>query len=180
MSVAGEMGYPVALKAHGLHQPSKTEAGGVAVDVHGDDELRAAYARMVTLHGPAMHPALVQAMAPSGTDVSVRLYQRPTLGSVLTLGRFGLVPAELHILPLTDADADRLAETIPELGPVGRRELADLLLRLSALADAVPEIALLGLDPVMVSEAGAVPTSIRMHLAPWARSPDPAVRRMEA
>ncbi|MEJ7585318.1 MAG: acetate--CoA ligase family protein, partial [Acidimicrobiales bacterium] len=178
ITVAGEIGYPVALKAVGLRRPAKTEAGGVAVDVHGDEELRAAYERMAGLHGPAMHPALVQVMAPTGDDVAVGLHQHPALGSVVTLGVAGSDAIELRIVPLTDVDARRLADTIPGLDALGASALVELLLRLSALAEAVPEIAFLRLDPVLVSPAGALPTDTRMRLAPWTLVPDPAIRRL--
>ena len=41
------LGDPVVLKATGLERLSKSESGGVSLDVHGPDELRAAYERMV-------------------------------------------------------------------------------------------------------------------------------------
>ena len=178
VGVAGQIGYPVALKASGLRRPAKTEAGGVAVDVHGDEELRAAYGRMAALHGPAMDPALVQQMAPTGTDVAIGLHQHPAMGSVVTLGLAGVAAVELRILPLTDMDAERLVATVPGLGALGARSLADLLLRISALADAVPEMAVLGFDPVLVSDRGAHATDTRLRLAPWVRTNDPAVRRL--
>ncbi len=181
-AVASAIGYPVALKAAGLDRPSKTEAGGVAVDVHGEDELRAAFERMSALHGPAMQPALVQAMAPMGAggaaDVVVALHQDPLLGSVLTLGPAGTGDTTLRIVPLTDVDAARMVGSLPGVGGAAGDALADLLLRVSALADAVPEVAHLRLDPVLVSTSGAHVTDIHAHLLPWDHTPDPRVRRL--
>ena len=151
LAAAQEIGYPVALKAPGLARPAKTEAGGVAVDVHGDDELRRAFVRMAELHGDAMRPALVQAMARSGIDVELVVRQHPVFGSVLALGPAGTGQLEQRIVPLTDVDAERLLEGLPDLDPEAGACLADLVLRLSALAVAVPELVEARLDPVLVA-----------------------------
>ncbi|MBI2708472.1 MAG: GNAT family N-acetyltransferase [Actinobacteria bacterium] len=184
IEVARSIGYPVALKAWGVDRPSKTEAGGVAVDVHGDAELRAAFARMARRHGAAMRPALVQAMAVAGADVAVEVHQHPALGSVLTVGPAGGGDAELRVVPLTDLDAERVLDgpalwrCLAPVDAAGKAALAELVLRLSALGDAVPEVADLRLDPVMVSAGRATPTDVRLRLAPWPRRP--AVRRLGA
>ena len=178
LAAAEEIGYPVALKAPGLPRPAKTEAGGVAVDVHGDDELRRAFIRMAELHGDAMRPALVQAMARSGVDVELVVRQHPVFGSVLALGPAGTGQLELRIVPLTDVDAERLLEGLPALDPEAGAGLADLVLRLSALAVAVPELVEARLDPVLVTPAGAVPTDLHLRLQPWTRQSDPLVRRL--
>ncbi len=182
VAVATTLGYPVALKATGLDRPSKTEAGGVAVDVHGDDELRSAYERMGAVHGPAMVPALVQRMAPLGAggavDVAIELHQHPALGSILTLGPAGGGEAALRIVPLTEMDATRLVATVPGVDGSGGDELAELLLRLSALAEELPEVAHLGADPVLVAATGAHVTDVDVHLVPWDHVPDPRVRRL--
>jgi acyl-CoA synthetase (NDP forming)/GNAT superfamily N-acetyltransferase len=178
IAAAAEIGYPVALKAPGLPRPAKTEAGGVAVDVHGDDELRHAFARMAELHGDAMRPALLQAMGRSGTDVELVVRQHPTFGSVLSLGPAGTGAVEPRVVPLTDIDAERLVDGIDGLDPDASACLAELVLRLSALAVAVPELVEVRLDPVLVSTTGAVPTDLHVRLEHWTRQSDPLVRRL--
>ena len=138
--------------------------------------------RMRAHHGPAMEVALVQAMAPNGVDCQVEVLQHPVLGSILALGPSLGGSREQRILPLTDADAVELVEQGPmadDLAAVagpGRAALVDLLLRLSALADAVPEVAELRLTPVIVSDDRAAITDIRLELAAWDR--DAPVRRL--
>src|SRR5690606_38488719 len=107
--------YPVVLKAAGLARLAKTEARGLAVDLHSDDEVRQSHDRMSALLGEAMVPALVQAMAEPGVDVAVRLVQSPEVGSVLSVGHGGVVAEQvgfdsLRFLPLTDLDAERLLD----------------------------------------------------------------------
>jgi acyl-CoA synthetase (NDP forming) len=178
VAAAADIGYPVALKAPGLPRPAKTEAGGVAVDVHGDDELRRAFGRMDELHGDAMRPALLQAMGRGGTDVELVVRQHPMFGSVLALGPAGTGRLDQRVLPLTDVDAERLVEGLAHLDTESQAHLIELVLRLSALAVAVPELVEVCLDPVLVSPAGAIPTDLRVRLEPWVRQSDPLVRRL--
>ena len=190
VAVARELGYPVALKASGLDRLAKTEAGGVSLDVHGDDEVRHAYARMTELLGDAMRPAVVQAMAAEGAECRVGIYRHAVLGDVLTLGPGGaaverFAERAMQILPLTDADAERLIDrsvlgsAIDEQGPAARAALVDLLVRVAALADAVPEIALLRLNPVLVVPGTAAITDARILLRPHEPDHRPPVRRLE-
>ncbi|CAN5609845.1 bifunctional GNAT family N-acetyltransferase/acetate--CoA ligase family protein [soil metagenome] len=183
------LGYPVAIKASGLERLSKTEAGGVSLDVHGDDEVRDAYRRMAAVLGAAMHPAVVQAMVPEGAECRVGLFRHPVLGDVLTLGPGGssaerLADEAMRILPLTDADAQRLidasvvAPLVDEQGPAARAALAELLVRLAGLADAVPEIAAVRLNPVLVVAGSAAITDVRIGLQPFTPDTRPPVRRL--
>lgn len=189
VGAARRLGYPVALKASGLERLSKTERGGVSLDVHGDDEVRHAYLRMNELLGDAMHPAVVQVMVPEGAECRVGIYRHPVLGDVLTLGPGGSMAERvageaMRILPLTDADAERLidasvvAPLLDEQGPQARRALADLLLRLAGLADAVPEIAWVRLNPVLVVAGSAAITDVRIGLQPVVADTRPPVRRL--
>ncbi|MCU1453732.1 MAG: CoA-binding domain protein [Acidimicrobiales bacterium] len=189
VAAAAEIGYPVAIKATGLERLSKTEAGGVSLDVHGDDEARQAYARMTAALGDAMRPAIVQAMVPEGVECRVGVHRHPILGDVMTLGPGGagaerMGDAALRILPLTDRDAERLVggsrigPLVDEVGPTARAAVAELLLRLGALADAVPEIAQVRLNPVLVTDQGAAITEVRIRLEPWEPDSRPAVRRL--
>ncbi|QXC62165.1 GNAT family N-acetyltransferase [Aquihabitans sp. G128] len=189
VGAARRLGYPIALKASGLERLSKTEAGGVSLDVHGDDEVRDAYRRMSAVLGDAMHPAVVQAMVPEGAECRVGLFRHPVLGDVLTLGPGGstaerVADEVMRILPLTDADAERLIDAsvvgplLDEQGPRARAALADLLVRLAGLADAVPEIANVRLNPVLVVAGSAAITDVRIGLQPFTPDTRPPVRRL--
>ena len=61
----------------------------MALDVHGPDEVRAAYERMSAALGDAMVPAVVQRMAASGVDVRVATHQQPLYGAVISVGLGG-------------------------------------------------------------------------------------------
>jgi acyl-CoA synthetase (NDP forming)/RimJ/RimL family protein N-acetyltransferase len=189
LDAARALGYPIALKASGLERLSKTEAGGVSLDVYGDDEVRHAYERMRSQLGPAMVPAVVQQMVPEGVECRVGVYRHPVLGDVMTLGPGGSVAERvagesMRILPLTDADAGRLiadsvvAPLLAEQGSSATAALVGLLTRMAALADAVPEIVSVRLNPVLVVEGSAAITDARIGLAPYTRDSRPPVRRL--
>jgi hypothetical protein len=71
-----------------------------------------------------------------------------------------------------------LAPLVAYQGETCQRSLIDLICRIAALADAVPEIAAVRLNPVMVSATGAAITDARIALAPVVRDPRPPVRRL--
>lgn len=188
-AAARVIGYPVALKATGLPRLAKTEAGGVSLDVHDDEEIGKAYRRMREHLGEAMRPALVQAMAAPGIECLVGLHRHPVLGDVMTLGAGGATAERLEqvavrILPLTDTDARRLVRSsrvgplLEDAGAASCAVIEDLLLRLGAIADAIPEIAQVRLNPVLVGPAGAAVTDVRIRLERWRPDPRPEVRRL--
>ena len=187
VAAARELGYPVAVKALARDPMAKSEAAGLALDVHGDADLRESCARLVHMRGPAAFPALVQPMVMPGVDAAVTVAQHPLVGPVLTLSAGGVATAlaassgAVQVLPLTDLDAERcVAESPvgPIMDPVGAARLQDLLVRVGALVEAAPEIVGLELNPVIVSPEGAAVADARLEVAPVERDPVPPVRRL--
>jgi len=103
-------------------------------------------------------------------DTVVGVVQDPAFGPLVMFG-IGDVPTELvadrafRILPLTDVDATELVQSLRaspllfgyEGAPEVRTDLLeDLLLRVAALAEDLPAVAELDLNPVRVSPAGVV------------------------
>lgn len=182
VAAAAALGGPVALKATGLPGLAKSEAGGLALDVTGPDEVRAAYLRMEAALGEAMHPAVVQEMVAPGVDLAVAVRTAAT-GPVVTVGPGGAGvpgggPGEVAgAVPLTDVDAERLAGAVAPAGAAA--SVADVLLRLSHLADVVPELAEVGCNPVIAKGGRAVVVDARVRVAPVpARPALPDVRRL--
>jgi acetyl coenzyme A synthetase (ADP forming)-like protein len=171
VAAARELGYPAVIKtaAAGAH---KTELGGVAVDLAGDDEVREAAARI----GP---PVLVQPMISGGAEFLAGVVQDPVFGPLVAFGPGGVM-AELiggtsfRIAPLTDVDAAELVNDgkAGELvrgfrgrPPVDAFALTDLLQRLARLAEDLPEIAELDLNPILASPEGCVAVDARVRVA---------------
>jgi acyl-CoA synthetase (NDP forming)/RimJ/RimL family protein N-acetyltransferase len=182
---ASDIGYPVAVKADGRTRLAKTEAGGLALDVHDEDDLRTTLAHMAGALGPAAWPVVVQPMATPGVDVAVGVTDNPLVGPVLSLGPGGVATAvatrQAHVLPLTDLDSRRFVAASPFadlLDPAGRAALEDLLLRVGTLVDEVPEIVGLELNPVLVSPGTAAIVDAVVRAAPVDHDPLPPVRRL--
>jgi acyl-CoA synthetase (NDP forming)/RimJ/RimL family protein N-acetyltransferase len=191
VSAAAEIGFPVVLKAAGVERYHRGEAGGVALDLHDGPAVQAAFDRMNAALGDAMSVAVVQHMVGTGADILVGAHQHPSYGGVVSLGLGGVMAAAntdlpTRILPLTDADAQRLLAASPVAPLLGAeaadgtalRACEDFLLRLSSLLDEVPEIADLLLNPLIVTSQGAWVVDVWMRIAPYRWNHRPAVRRL--
>jgi acetyl coenzyme A synthetase (ADP forming)-like protein len=168
---ASELGLPVVLKtaAAGAH---KTEQGGIALDLRDEDQVRAAAERI----GP---PLLVQPMIRGGAELLAGIVQDPVFGPLVAFGPGGVFAeligaAAFRIAPLTDVDANELVRE----GKAGRLvagfrgmpaadapALVDLLHRLSLLAEDLPEVAELDLNPVIALPNGCLAVDARVRLA---------------
>ncbi|HEX5585736.1 MAG TPA: GNAT family N-acetyltransferase, partial [Acidimicrobiia bacterium] len=155
VAAAVELGFPVALKAGAADLVHKTDRGGVILGLADPAAVRAAFAAMLATLGTAMGGAYVQAMVPEGVELIVGVTQDPTFGPLVLLGMGGTT-AELvrdttvRLVPMTDLDAATMVrelKTSPLLTgyrgapAVDIEALEALVLRVAALAEAVPEIA---------------------------------------
>lgn len=189
VEAARRIGYPVAVKAGGLARLTKTEAGGVALDVHGDDEVRDSYRRMEQLLGDAIRPTVVQEMVPDGLECRIGVARHSVVGDLITLGVGGSLAERVgvqavRLFPVTDADAERLidasnvSELLDDADSGDRTALADLIHRLAGLVDAVPEIARIRMNPVIIVNGRAAATDVRITIAPLRTDAGPTVRRL--
>jgi acyl-CoA synthetase (NDP forming)/RimJ/RimL family protein N-acetyltransferase len=190
-AAAEEIGYPVVLKAAGVERYHRGEDGGVALDLHDSEAVRAAFERMASTLGDAMSIAVVQHMVGSGADVLVGGHQHPGFGGVVSLGIGGVMAAAnpdlpTRILPLSDTDAARLVAASP-IAPLLGAEARDgtataacerFLLRFGAVLDRVPEIADVLLNPLIVLPGGAWIVDAWVRVAPYRWDQGPAVRRL--
>jgi acyl-CoA synthetase (NDP forming)/RimJ/RimL family protein N-acetyltransferase len=184
-AAAAEVGYPVAVKTASRSRLAKTEAGGLALDVQDEADLRATLSRVAASLGAAAWPVVIQPMAAPGVDVAVGVAQNPLVGPVLSLGPGGvatpLSAARAHVVPMTDLDARRFVADSPLadlLDPPARAPLEDLLLRVGTLVDAIPEITALELNPVIVSPGAAAIVDAWLRASPVDHNPAPPVRRI--
>jgi acyl-CoA synthetase (NDP forming)/RimJ/RimL family protein N-acetyltransferase len=191
VDAAADIGFPVVLKATGVERYHRGEDGGVALDLHDGDAVRAAFDRMSAALGDAMQIAVVQGMVGPGVDVLVAGHQHPAFGGVVSLGIGGVMaPANpdlpTRILPITDADAARLVAASP-IAPLLGAEAKDgsavrsceaFLLRLGAVLDRVPEVADVLLNPVIVTGNGAWVVDAWLRVAPYRWDHGPPVRRL--
>ncbi len=184
---AGELGGRVALKAIAAGLVHKTEAGAVRVGLrHG--EVRRAAARMASEVARAGYPTerfMVQAMAPQGIELLIGVVQDRAFGPLIACGAGGtsaelLGDVAVRLTPLTDLDAAEMLRSLkvfPLLeGYRGAprcdvRGLEEILLRVSALVEAHPEIAEMDLNPVVATPDGALVVDARIRVAPEIPAP---------
>lgn len=168
-AAAAEIGYPVVLKTTAAHLRHRVDLGGVRLNIEDEDELRADFAQMRARLGPSDADQLVvQRMAEPGVACVLRTAEDPLFGPVVSFGlggdAVGLLGDIAHrIPPLTDvdvADLVRSPRASPKLfghngaDPVDVPALEDLIARLACLADELPEVAQLELNPVVVAGQG--------------------------
>ena len=186
VAAGDELGWPLALKAAGRERLAKTVAAGVGLDLSDGAALRQAWALMDERLDGRVAPALVQAMVEPGVDVAVNVTPHPIVGPVMTLKSGGVAGAldpgsDVQVLPVTDLDAARLvadSHLAEVLDQPSREQLEQVLLRVSALAEQVPEVVALSLDPVIVRPGGATIIDSSIEVAVRERDPLPPVRRL--
>ncbi|GAB2679779.1 bifunctional acetate--CoA ligase family protein/GNAT family N-acetyltransferase [Thalassiella azotivora] len=191
VTAAEELGWPVVLKAATPNLRHRRELGGVRLDVGGPSELRRDLAGLRAELGDLGDGFLVQRMAPPGVTVVVRSIEDPLFGPVVSFGLAGdaielLEDVAHRIPPLTDTDVSELVRSVrasPRLfgyrgaPPVDVEGLEDLVARVSVLADEVPEVAELELNPVIVGRRGVAVLGAAVRLARPAGRTDSGVRR---
>jgi acetyl coenzyme A synthetase (ADP forming)-like protein len=179
VEIARGMDGPVVLKVISESALHKSDVGGVALDLQGDEQVEAAYTR-VTQAVADPDGVLVQDYVPGGHEVLIGMTQDPNFGPLVVFGLGGiyvelLQDVSFRIHPLTDVDA---AEMIDEIKgsklldgyrnqPKGDvPALRDALLQVSGLVGAVPELLEMDLNPVKVLEpgGGVVVVDARMKL----------------
>jgi acyl-CoA synthetase (NDP forming)/GNAT superfamily N-acetyltransferase len=191
VEVAARLGGHVVIKADVPGLLHKTTAGAVERDLRGADEVRAAMSRLQARFAGRMSGVLIEPMITGGVETIVGVVQEPVFGPVVVFGLGGIATDVLgdhaaRLAPLTGADADDLIHSIRAapalLGQPGRPAadigaVRDTLLRVSRLADDLPQVAELDLNPVIARPDGVVAVDARVrvtsnHLA------DPFLRQL--
>jgi acyl-CoA synthetase (NDP forming)/RimJ/RimL family protein N-acetyltransferase len=161
------LGWPVALKTTDERLRHRHELGGVRLDVTGPDEIRA-HVEEIAARAGGVTSFVVQPMAPTGVACVVRTMEDALFGPMVSFGLAGdaselLGDVAHRIPPLTDVDVSDLVRSVraaPRLmgyrgaPPMDVAALEDVIARLSCLADDLPEVAELELNPVLVAEHG--------------------------
>ena len=173
LAAAGELGYPVALKALGLLH--KSDAGGVALGLDDADAVRAAHARLARRLDPPSFSVERMAALQDGAELLIGARWDPRLGPIVLAGAGGLYAEVMRdttvaLAPVTVPRARRMIaslRTAPLLtGARGRPPLdldaaARALAALSAVAAAHPELAELEVNPLLVLPSGALALDAR-------------------
>ena len=177
-TAAARFGGPVAVKADvpGLVRPS--DAGAVLLDLHGADEVRRGFRSLRETFGDRLAGASVQPMITGGVKVKISVLEEQVFGPLVLFGLAGAAADDLadraaRLAPLTESDAENLIRSVRAapllLGHSGfpAADLASLrgiLLRISQLADDLPQVAELELSPVVARPDGALAVGGRVRI----------------
>ncbi|MCA2219296.1 bifunctional acetate--CoA ligase family protein/GNAT family N-acetyltransferase [Jidongwangia harbinensis] len=193
VAAADHTGYPVVLKSADADLVHKSDAGGVRLGLCDGAAVRDAFAAVAATGRPGTG-VLVQRQLQVSVELVVGVVHDRLFGSVVLLGLGGvltdlLADRALRLVPMTDLDAGRMWRSLrsaPLLTgyrgapPVDTAALEDLLLRVGRLAEDLPEVAELDLNPVVAGPHGAVTVDAKLRLAPVGAEPDPTLRRLGA
>ncbi len=191
LAAAEELGGHVVLKAEVDGLVHKTDAGAVKLDLRTAEEVAEAYGQLEKAFADRLRRVLVQPMLADGVETLVGVVQEPVFGPLVVFGLGGVATDVLgdsaaRLAPLTGDDADEMIRSVraaPLLfghrgsAAVDTAALADVLLRISRLADDLPEVAELDLNPVIATAQGVHAVDVRIRLAPAAPR-DPFLRQL--
>ncbi|MFL6152387.1 MAG: GNAT family N-acetyltransferase [Ornithinibacter sp.] len=193
VAAAERVGYPVVLKSTAPMLRHQGGVGSVRVDLRAEESVRDAWESLTERLAPLDADRLVvQKMATPGVPCVITSDEDPLFGPVIGFSVAGM-PTELlgdiayRIPPLTDVTVSELISSVkaaPVLHghrgatPVHRAALADLIARVSVLADDLAEVASLKLNPVNAHPAGVEVLGAEIVLAPAPRRADPGRRSL--
>jgi acetate---CoA ligase (ADP-forming) len=175
---------PVAMKVVSRDIIHKSEAGGVKLNVADDAAIRRGFTAIVDsarryATDPDIAGVLVTPMAPKGgIEVIIGVVRDPTFGPIMMFGLGGILVEVLkdvvfRSLPLTESDARMMLEEIRAKEilngvrgalPTDKAALVKLMMGISALCTAFPEIAELDLNPVIAYPQGVAILDARILL----------------
>ena len=181
VAAAARFGGPVALRADVPGLVRARGAGALLIDLHGAEEVRRGFRSLKETFGHRLAGVIVKPMVTGGVELLISMLQEPAAGPLVLFGTGGaaadaLADRAARLAPLTDSDADELIRSIgaaplllgrPGAPAADLGALRDLLLRVSRMADDLPQIAELELSPVFARPDGvqAVDGRIRLRAA---------------
>ena len=180
---AEKIGYPIVLKIVSPDIIHKSDAGGVKVNLKTPAEVEAAFNTIIENAKKYKADAkivgiIVQEMAPQGTEVIVGAVKDPQFGPTVMFGLGGifvelLKDVNFRVAPLTEQDAKEMItklKAFPLLNgyrgskPADIKALVEILVNVSKMVLANPEIKELDLNPVMSYPVGAKCVDARIIL----------------
>ncbi|MET9392960.1 GNAT family N-acetyltransferase [Streptomyces sp. NPDC006624] len=181
----------VVLKAYWPGLVHKTAGHAIHLDLRGDAQVRAAFRDFDVRFGHVMTGAVVQPLAPRGIELFAGVVQDEVFGPLVLFGLGGTATEVLadhaaRLAPLTDQDVHDLI-TAPRCAPLlfgrdGNRPvdlegLQQFLLRLSRMAEDLPQLAEADVNPLLARPERVTALDARIRLLPR-RAHDPYLRRL--
>jgi acetyltransferase len=183
MMIATQLGFPVALKIASPDIVHKSDVQGVALNVMSGTSVRETWADMMDRVGRLAPRARIDgvtvqkmARARRGREISVGVVTDDPFGPVIVFGAGGVMieliaDRAMELPPLNQFLARRLierarvAETLLEwrgARPADIAALEQVLLRVSEMVCALPQLREMDINPIIVDEAGAIAVDARI------------------
>ncbi|MDR6215646.1 bifunctional acetate--CoA ligase family protein/GNAT family N-acetyltransferase [Paracidovorax wautersii] len=191
MMIATQLGFPVALKIDSPDISHKSDVGGVVLNLHTGPAARDAYTDMVQrvarLRPDArINGVTVQNMARArrGREICIGLVTDDPFGPVITFGAGGTMielidDRAMELPPLNQflarrlIERSRVAETLGEwrgAAAVDQEALEHVLLRVSEMVCALPQLREMDINPLIADELGAVAVDARIVISNTAQA----------
>jgi succinyl-CoA synthetase beta subunit len=170
VAAADQLGYPVVAKLHGDAIAHKTERGLVRLGLPDARSVRLAAGELLAAARPddGVVDLVVAPMVVGTRELIAGVLSDPQFGRCVMIGIGGVLAEALgdvafRLVPVSSADADDMLDELraqPLLGPargepaVDRVAVRDVLLALSRLAVAEPEVVAVDLNPLVVMPDG--------------------------
>ncbi len=174
VEIAKEIGFPVVLKIVSPDILHKSDAGGVKVDISGEDNVRQAYQEILDnaknyKADADIHGIVVQQMAPWATETIIGSVNDPTFGASVMFGLGGIFvevmkDVTFRVAPISEKEAATMLDEIrgaPILdgvrgeSPRDKKALAKVLAQYAFMVtDLEDEVSESDANPVLVYEEG--------------------------
>ena len=170
---AESFGVPVVMKVMSADVIHKYDAGGVILNVHGEEEARAAYKKILKnvekhVPGAKIEGILVEEMARKGVEVILGASRDERFGPLMMFGLGGtlvevLKDVSFRLAPMWQTSAERMVRQIRSFKvldgfrgnpPCDIGAIVDTLLRLSTMVCNHPEISECDINPLIAHAKG--------------------------
>jgi acetyl coenzyme A synthetase (ADP forming)-like protein len=190
VAAAKECGFPVVMKAYGRDILHKSDIGGVRLGIASEQAVWDGFAAMSSHLKGRLEGVILQPMITGAVEMVIGGLNDSAFGPLVMAGSGGVLVDVLDdtafaMCPLSEPGARALLEQIKGrvrlrgfrgTPPADEAAFRRLLVRVSQLLQACPEIQEIDLNPVMVLPAGAVVADVRVRVG--AKPPAPAGRRV--
>jgi acetyltransferase len=179
---AEAIGYPVVIKALSPDVVHKSDVGAIALNLHDAAAVKEACAKIESRVKAAIPDARIEGFTVEemvmGTEIIVGMSRDPSFGPLMMVGMGGIFvevykDVSFGLLPLSREDSLAMIDGIKAQAlldgargrpKLDRGELAEILVRIGNLVEAVPDIEELDLNPLVITEKGLVAIDARVIL----------------
>lgn len=186
VSIAEELGYPVAMKIASPHITHKSDVGGVLLNLDSPQDVLDGYQTVKkntqeNLPEAEISGVYLQKMLSSGQDVIIGAMQDSQFGTLVMFGSGGIEVEKLkdvsfELAPLSSNQARQMVDRtwagkklagFRNLPPADEEAVIEEILRLAFLASDYPQLAEIEINPLTVLDQGkgAFALDIRVKLA---------------